>query len=60
MDPLLIIASLERKLSELAHGSLQRPADKSLFEYGLVTGQYQGILQSINEVKRLMLGNEED
>lgn len=60
MDPLTILASLERKLSELAHGALQRPVDKSLFEYGLVVGQYQGILQSIQEIQRMMLGEEED
>lgn len=60
MDPLVIIASLERLLNQHAHGSMQRPVDKSLFEYGLQVGTYQGVLQAVNEIRRLMLGDEEN
>ena len=54
MNPLLIIAALERKLIEVSHSALQRPNDTTLYGYGHSVGTYQGILQSINEVKRLM------
>ena len=60
MEPLLIIASLQTKLNQLAHGALQRPVDKSLFEYGQAVGAYQGVLQAIQEVQRLMQGVDEE
>lgn len=60
MNPLLIIASLERLLNEQAKAALQRPTDTTLFGYGLSVGVHQGILQSVNEVKRLMNDQAEE
>lgn len=60
MDPLIIIASLERKLNELAHGSLQRPSDTTAYGYGLSVGTYQGLLQAIQEIRRLMLDEDDE
>ena len=60
MNPLLIIAALEKRLNEAAHGSLQRPSDTTLFGYGLSVGTYQGILQSIQEIRRLMLDEDDE
>lgn len=60
MNPLVILAALERKLNELAHGALQRPSGKTEFDFGVAVGTYQGVLQSINEVRRLMDDQVED
>lgn len=60
MDPLVILSALERKLNELAHGAFQRPAGKTEYDFGMAVGSYQGVLQSINEVKRLMQDRDDD
>lgn len=57
MEKLLI--SLIEQRSELADTALLRPTERSEFEYGRVSGLYQGLTKAIEAVQQMLADKEE-
>lgn len=58
MDKLLLF--LVEKRAALASQALLAPSDKSSFEYGRVSGLYQGLTLAIDELQELQREQEEE
>lgn len=58
MEKLLNVLTLKR--AEVATSALMNPADRTQFEYGRVSGQYQGLTMAIEAVKEIMADKDED
>ena len=48
------------KRDEVANSALMHPAERTEFEYGRVSGQYQGLTAAIEAVTSVLADNNED
>ena len=55
-----LLAALIKQRSEVAHEALTRPADKTSFEYGKVSGLYQGLTTAIEAVQDMLADKEDE
>ena len=55
----LLVALIEQR-AEVADQSLKQPADRSAFEYGRVSGMYQGLTMAIVAVQDLLAEKEDE
>lgn len=58
MEELLNLLLLER--GKLANAALMHPSERSEFEYGRVSGQYQGLTKAIEAVNSILADRDED
>jgi hypothetical protein len=56
----IIIRRLLEEKSLIAHETLEKPGDGSLFEYGRRAGMYAGLTRAIELVEAVLAGDEED
>lgn len=54
-----LLTQLIELRSAHAHEALLRPSERSSFEYGRVSGLYQGLTMSIEAVQNMLADNEE-
>ena len=55
-----LIRELEEMRTQHAHATLHSPAAKTEFEFGRVSGMYQGLTVAIEAVMKCMADNDED
>ena len=55
-----LLNSLLVKRAEVATSALMNPADRSEFEYGRVSGQYQGLTMAIEALQNVLADKDED
>ena len=55
----LLIRLLEQR-QQLAETALMQPSDRTGFEYGRVSGLYQGLTMAIQAVQNVLADNEKD
>lgn len=58
MDKLLV--ELIERRSEIAHVALANPSGRDSFEYGRVSGMYQGLTVAIEAVQAMLADKEDE
>lgn len=55
----LLVSLIERR-SDLANSALMSPSGRDSFEYGRVSGLYQGLTMAIEAVQDMLADKEDD
>jgi len=55
-----LLTALIARRAEVSHEALARPAERSSFEYGRVSGVYQGLTAAIEALQDVLADKEED